>query len=554
MGYRYNPFIGDFDRVDTTTVPPTFPNTFVADTGSAIPAAFIINMLGDATQGMITSAAGNTVTFTNDDATETQKGVLETSTDAESIAGTINNVSVVPTSLKAKLGAQTQFGICYGDTDSNALQWTAAGADGQILIAATASAPAFASLTSTGGTITYTPGPNSLNLEAGGSVAITFDADAGSATPVANVINIVGDATQGISSSGAANTITYTIADATTFQKGVSELATNGEAIAGVDNSRTIVSSSLTAKLGVQTGDGIAYGTGTTNAIGWTGGLTDGQLAIGSTAGVPAAGTITSLDSSITVTLGANTIDLATGSSIASSFTTDSGTATPASGIINIAGGTLLNTAGATNVVTINADDNVVGSVGTDSGSVTPSSNNFNIVGSTGIATSGATNTVTLTLDGAIAQSFPTDSGTATPAAGVLTIAGGTGISTSGSGSTVTITNTSTGIAWTEVTVTGPTAMAVNNGYVANNAGSVGLTMPATAAIGDIIRVAGKGAGGWSIGQNAGQTIHFGDQSSTTGAGGSVASTLQYDALEMVCITANTDFVVLSSVGNLTVT
>jgi hypothetical protein len=105
---------------------------------------------------------------------------------------------------------------------------------------------------------------------------------------------------------------------------------------------------------------------------------------------------------------------------------------------------------------------------------------------------------------------------------------------------------------WNEVTGTSA-AMAINNGYIANNGALVTLTLPATAVLGSVIEVCGKGAGGWSIAQNSGQTIHYGASNTTTGAGGSLASTLQYDAVRMVCTTANTDFVVLSSVGNLTV-
>ncbi len=106
--------------------------------------------------------------------------------------------------------------------------------------------------------------------------------------------------------------------------------------------------------------------------------------------------------------------------------------------------------------------------------------------------------------------------------------------------------------AWNEITGTS-SGMAVNNGYIANNGSLVTLTLPATAALGSILEVSGKGAGGWSIAQNSGQTIHFGASNTTTGVGGSLSSTLQYDTVRMVCITANTDFVVLSSVGNLTV-
>src|SRR5690606_41586834 len=92
-----------------------------------------------------------------------------------------------------------------------------------------------------------------------------------------------------------------------------------------------------------------------------------------------------------------------------------------------------------------------------------------------------------------------------------------------------------------------------NNGYRANNAGLVTLTLPVTAAVGTVIRVAGKGAGGWLIAQNAGQTIHFGVVDTSTGAGGSLASTLQYDSVELLCTVADTEWTVLSVIGNLTV-
>lgn len=105
---------------------------------------------------------------------------------------------------------------------------------------------------------------------------------------------------------------------------------------------------------------------------------------------------------------------------------------------------------------------------------------------------------------------------------------------------------------WNEVTGTS-SAMAVSNGYITNNGALVTLTLPVTAALGSVMEVCGKGAGGWLIAQNSGQTIHFGASNTTTGAGGSLASSLQYDAVRIVCTTANTDFVVLSSIGNLTV-
>lgn len=108
------------------------------------------------------------------------------------------------------------------------------------------------------------------------------------------------------------------------------------------------------------------------------------------------------------------------------------------------------------------------------------------------------------------------------------------------------------GITWTEVTGTSQSA-AINSGYITNNAGLVTVTLPSTAAVGSIVEVAGKGAGGWKIAQNASGQIHFGNQNTTSGTGGSLASTLTYDSIRLVCSTANNEWVVLSVQGNITV-
>ena len=109
-----------------------------------------------------------------------------------------------------------------------------------------------------------------------------------------------------------------------------------------------------------------------------------------------------------------------------------------------------------------------------------------------------------------------------------------------------------TATSWVNQTTT-PVTMVVGNGYSANNVGLVTLTLPATAIFGSVISVSGQGAGGWLIAQNAGQTIHFGSTNTTPGITGSLASTNRYDNVSLLCSVANTDFVVLDSVGNLTV-
>jgi deoxyribose-phosphate aldolase len=105
---------------------------------------------------------------------------------------------------------------------------------------------------------------------------------------------------------------------------------------------------------------------------------------------------------------------------------------------------------------------------------------------------------------------------------------------------------------WSEVTGTSQTA-AVNTGYITNNASLVSVTLPTTAAVGDRVRIAGKGAGGWRVAQNASELIHLGSSVTTTGVGGYLEFTNRYDCVELVCIVADTEWVALSSVGNITV-
>lgn len=107
------------------------------------------------------------------------------------------------------------------------------------------------------------------------------------------------------------------------------------------------------------------------------------------------------------------------------------------------------------------------------------------------------------------------------------------------------------GFTWNVVTVN--TTMLVNNGYIINAGGPLEMTLPAVAVPGNMIRVCGYNAAGWKLKQNAGQTIHFGLNNTTGGAGGEIDSTNRYDNIEIVCVVANTDWVVLGGVGNMTI-
>jgi len=225
----------------------------------------------------------------------------------------------------------------------------------------------------------------------------------------------------------------------------------------------------------------------------------------------------------------------------------------------------------------------VTTSFATDSGTATPTAGGVITFTGVGMAFSGSGNTVTCTLDtpvtvanGGTGASTLTDGGillgsgtsgitaTAQPTNGQLligstgndpvlaTLTAGAGINIVNAAGAITITNTAGAFVWNEITLTSA-SMSAENGYIANNAALVTLTLPATASVGEKIEVLGKGAGGWKVAQNAGQTIHFIDTDTTTGAGGSLSSTKQYDCIELTCITANTDWVVSDSEGNITI-
>ena len=160
-----------------------------------------------------------------------------------------------------------------------------------------------------------------------------------------------------------------------------------------------------------------------------------------------------------------------------------------------------------------------------------------------------ASNGITSVLQGAGQLLIGTTAGD--PSAATLTA--GTGVSISSVSGAVTVNAIGAGLTWS--TVTGTTqAAAVNNGYIANNAGLVTVTLPAVSAVGDMVWVTGENnATGWKVAQNAGNTIFMGSGTSTAGTGGSLASTATHDAVLLMCITANANWQVMNSMGNITI-
>lgn len=122
------------------------------------------------------------------------------------------------------------------------------------------------------------------------------------------------------------------------------------------------------------------------------------------------------------------------------------------------------------------------------------------------------------------------------PAAASLTA--GTGISITPGSNSISIAATgAAGIAWANISGT-TQAAAVNTGYVVGNASATTITLPTTAPLGSVVIIQGKGAGGFILAAGAGQTIQVGQ--SATSTAGSVTSAAAFDAIQVVCITANT--------------
>lgn len=133
---------------------------------------------------------------------------------------------------------------------------------------------------------------------------------------------------------------------------------------------------------------------------------------------------------------------------------------------------------------------------------------------------------------------IPIGNGTTYTAA---TLTAGTGISISNGAGTITISSPDSGIAWSGIAGT-TQAAAVNSGYIVQNASQTTITLPATAAIGDVVSVRGLGAAGWILAANTGQTIKY--ITATTSSGGTLTSAEQYDTVDVTCIVANTTWVV----------
>jgi hypothetical protein len=352
------------------------------------------------------------------------------------------------------------------------------------------------------------------------SVPTSFVTNSGTAVPVANVLSIL--ATNGVTDSGAGSTVTISGVNATTSTVGVASFNPLDFTVTGGEVSLLSGSAAVQTLTG-NSGGVIAPVLGNINTLG------TGSITI-SGAGNTLTTQLTGLTAnSVLYGLGTATIGLVASGTTGQVLQTNTGAA-PTFSTATYPSTTTINQ------ILYSSAANVVAGLST--------ANN-------GVLTTGTTGIPVITALAANGQII-IGSGSGAPLAATLTA--GTGVTITNAANSITIAATGGSFAWVDVT-TATQALSVQTGYISDHSGGVVYTLPATAAIGDQIRILGKQTS-WSIAQNATQQIVVSSASSTVGTGGLVASTNLGDCIWLVCITAGTATVwrAESYVGNLTVT
>jgi hypothetical protein len=189
---------------------------------------------------------------------------------------------------------------------------------------------------------------------------------------------------------------------------------------------------------------------------------------------------------------------------------------------------------GSTGLLTITKNDTTTLTAGT-----------FNYV----TAVTESTNVITVTSNGGSPSTYTIDAVTGgSYTNGTLTLSGTGNFAATITGF-ITGSTGGAGITWNNST-TAQTA-SINNAYVSTASTLTTITLPTTSAFGSVFEVTGLGTGGWKIVYNSGQYINFGNITTTT-TSGSLASSSTFDSVRLVCVSANTVFNVVSSIGNIT--
>lgn len=199
-----------------------------------------------------------------------------------------------------------------------------------------------------------------------GGGAGQFVTNSGTANESGGVLNVLG--TSGISTAGSGNTVTISnSAEVATSFPTDSGTATPSAGALTVHGGSNINTSGALSTVTINLDDNVSIGTSLTlptfpgvlqasNAGVVSASRGDnGELLIGNTGVNPVWTNLISSDSSVLITNGAGSIDLTVSGSNASSFVTQSGTATPVAGVLHVNGTNLLTTSapGTSNIVDV---------------------------------------------------------------------------------------------------------------------------------------------------------------------------------------------------------
>lgn len=126
------------------------------------------------------------------------------------------NIGVTAGNLTLTAGTLTLSALGAGvvQTSGAGAIGSSKGTDGQVLVSSTAGVPAWANITSSGGSIVVTNGGNTINLEATGGTSSTFPTDSGTANPAAGATTIAGGTN--LHTSAAGSTVTIDMDDSIT--------------------------------------------------------------------------------------------------------------------------------------------------------------------------------------------------------------------------------------------------------------------------------------------------------------------------------------------------
>ncbi|MBS0625618.1 MAG: hypothetical protein JSS32_06175, partial [Verrucomicrobia bacterium] len=219
----------------------------------------------------------------------------------------------------------TTSGVLIGE-GSNNINVTAAGINGQILIGSSAGDPAFSALTSSAGTLSFTPGPNLLNIEVvsiGTLIAPLSVASGGTGRTVLTTSGVLlGEGSNNINAT-AAGTDGQVLIGSSSGDPAFSQITSSSGTLSfttgpNLLNIEVVSIGSLISPLSVPSGgtgrtvlttSGVLIGEGSNN-VNVTAAGTDGQVLIGSSTGDPAFSALTSSAGTLSFTTGPNLLNI----------------------------------------------------------------------------------------------------------------------------------------------------------------------------------------------------------------------------------------------------